>query len=187
MIPDRFADVLRVPEVQADRLPEDGPYPNNPDLPLLVYTSAFRSGVLDPAAVFEEVFRAHEWWGAWRNGIFSYHHYHSTTHEVLGVARGSASVRLGGPSGLVVDASAGDVLILPAGVAHKNEGSSPDFLVVGAYPQGREWDLKTGDPSERPEADRNIEAVPRPALDPVYGDEGPLRDHWANPPDAASG
>ena len=180
MIPERFADVLRAPEVRASLLPEDGPFPNNPDLPLLVYAHVLQDGVSARADVFEEVFRAHAWRGSWRDGIFSYHHYHSTTHEVLGVARGRATVRLGGPSGLRVDASAGDVLILPAGVAHKNEGASRDVLVVGAYPEGRDWDLRTGEPGDRPEADRTIEAVPRPARDPVYGEEGPLLDRWAD-------
>jgi len=154
--------------------------PNNPDLPVLHYREGLQQvGALAPEDA-EGVLGRNGWPARWRDGIFSYHHYHSTTHEVLGVARGRATVRLGGPSGLRVDASAGDVLILPAGVAHKNEGASRDFLVVGAYPEGRDWDLRTGEPGDRPEADRTIEAVPRPARDPVYGEEGPLLDRWAD-------
>jgi uncharacterized protein YjlB len=68
------------------------------------------------------------------------------------------------------------------GGAHKNLGANRDFLVVGAYPDGQDWDLKRGRSGERPAADRNIEQVPLPARDPVYGDEGPLVEHWALAP-----
>lgn len=179
MIPPRFADVLRAPTVRTERLSDDGTYPNNERLPLVVYEGALAPDVTAPAQTIEQIVRAHDWRGTWRNGIFGYHHYHSTAHEVLGVAQGGATVRLGGPGGLQLEIEAGDVLILPAGVAHKNEGTQGDFLVVGAYPQGRSWDLKTGAPGDRPEADRNIEAVPLPARDPIYGAGGPLLEHWS--------
>lgn len=180
LVPDRFDDVLREPDVRAEIVPDDGTYPNNEALPLLIYQRAVRRSVRAPARTLERVFRAHEWTGAWRNGIFAYHHYHSTAHEVLGIARGGATVQLGGPDGLTADVSAGDVLVLPAGMAHKNLGADGDFLIVGAYPQGQSWDLKKGDPEDRPEADRNIEQVPLPTSDPVYGDRGPLLDHWSD-------
>ena len=86
------------------------------------------------------------WGGSWRNGIFPFHHYHSTSHEVLGIARGSARVRFGGEKGQTVEVAAGDVVVIPAGVGHKNEGSSPDLLVIGAYPEGRDYDLCRGEP-----------------------------------------
>ena len=70
----------------------------------------------DPAAVFEALFRANEWPSCWRNGIFGFHHYHSTAHEVLAIARGEAAVRLGGEAGITLDVGPGDVMILPAGV-----------------------------------------------------------------------
>lgn len=94
------------------------------------------------------------------------------------MARGSARVQLGGPDGATVDIDAGDVIVLPAGVAHKNCGASVDFLVVGAYPKGQDWNLKTGEAGERPQADHNIQRVPLPEADPVYGAEGPLIMHW---------
>jgi uncharacterized protein YjlB len=177
-IPDAFADVLRTPRVRTRRFADDGSFPNNQALPVLVLRQAVRTATDDPARTFERVFRAHDWQGQWRDGIFSYHHYHSTAHEVLGVAAGSARVQLGGPDGDAFDVDAGDVLVLPAGVAHKNLGAVSDFLVVGAYPEGQDWDLLRGRPGERPEADRNIEQVPLPDRDPVYGDEGPLVEHW---------
>ncbi|HXO96731.1 MAG TPA: hypothetical protein VN857_09120, partial [Chthoniobacterales bacterium] len=73
---------------------------------------------------------------------------------------------------------AGDVIVIPAGVGHKNLGASDDFGVVGAYPGGRHWDLLTGKPGERPKADQNIAALPLPDNDPVYGPDGPLRKIW---------
>jgi len=50
--------------------------------------------------------------------------------------------------------------------------------VVGAYPNGVEWDMNYGQPKERPQADENIARIPLPELDPVYGSNGPLYEHW---------
>lgn len=177
-IPDRFTGVLRQPESDTHVLGDDGTYPNNELLPVIVYREVFREPRDLSAHTVEKVFEAHRWTGTWRNGIFSYHHYHSTAHEVLGVVRGAATVQLGGPDGVVLDLSGGDVVILPAGIAHKNLGSASDFRVVGAYPPGQRWDVKRGDPEDRPEADRNIEAAALPASDPVFGSSGLLPAHW---------
>ena len=65
--------------------------PNN-KLPLLIYQGAVKLVPRDSAPVFEELFAANHWTGGWRDGIYTYHHYHSTTHEVLGVYSGSATV-----------------------------------------------------------------------------------------------
>ncbi len=114
------------------------------------------------------------------NGVFPYHHYHSTSHEVLCVIRGSASIAFGGPEGEVVEVEAGDVVVIPAGVGHKNEGSSGDFSVVGAYPRGQEsYDLRTGEAGERPEVLENIRSVPLPEADPLFGEGGPLLWRWS--------
>lgn len=183
-IPDAFADRRRSPEIQAHTFPDDGRFPNNNDLPTLIVREGVREDGRDRPQTFERLFRRHDWRGVWRNGIFSYHHYHSTAHEVLGVASGTARVMLGGPDGEVFDVATGDVLVLPAGVAHKNLGADPDFLVVGAYPAAcPDWDLKRGRPDERPEADRNIEQVPLPTQDPLYGTDGPLMDRWGGIPE----
>ncbi|HUJ34865.1 MAG TPA: cupin domain-containing protein [Solirubrobacteraceae bacterium] len=119
--------------------------------------------------------------GAWRDGIFPFHHFHSTAHEVLGIARGTADVILGGPSGRHFALAAGDVVVLPAGTGHCNAGSSADLLVVGAYPNGMRWDLRRGDPAERDEVLANIARVPTPDQDPVRGRDGPLVERWASP------
>jgi uncharacterized protein YjlB len=97
---------------------------------------------------------------------------------VLGVYSGAATLRLGGEPGKDVEVHAGDVIVIPAGVAHQNIGASNDFGVVGAYPEGRKWDLLRGLPGERPKADHNIAALPMPENDPIYGLEGPLPKIW---------
>lgn len=154
--------------------PGDGAFPNSP-LPVLVYRGL---DLAADAARAEEAFAAHNWLGAWRDGIFPFHHFHSTAHEVLAIVGGSARVTLGGPGGQTFDVGHGDVLVLPAGTGHRNEGSSGDFLVVGAYPDGMDWDLRRGDPDQYEEAQRNISAVPLPDADPVFGANGPLSRLW---------
>ena len=74
---------------------DDGGIPNSP-LPVLAYHEVVAAR---DAASCEELFAANRWLGAWRDGIYSFHHFHSTSHEVLGIVRGSASVVLGGPAG----------------------------------------------------------------------------------------
>ena len=70
------------------------------------------------------------------------------------------------------------MVILPAGVAHKNIEQSADFMVVGAYPVGQIPDMKYGKSGDRPQADNNIASVTLPAKDPVFGEEGPLMKEW---------
>lgn len=169
--------LLHEPDVIAQELKDDGVFPNN-RLPLLIYRDALVAGENDPAARFEQLFAANGWSGGWRNGIYPYHHYHSTAHEVLGIFSGSARVQFGGEDGVVHELHAGDVVIIPAGVAHKNLGSSEDLGVVGAYPEKQHWDMNYGKLGERPQADRNIARTPLPKADPVYGAAGPLIEHW---------
>lgn len=159
-------------------LADGGGIPNNPDLPALLYRGAVDPPAGDPARAFEDLFARHGWTGSWRDGIYPFHHFHSTAHEVLGIARGRVRARLGGEGGISVELAAGDVVVLPAGTGHKNEGASPDLLVVGAYPDGQEPDLRRGGPGERPRVLANIAAVPLPAADPVRGPDGPLVRLW---------
>ena len=102
---------------------DDGRVPNNPTLPLIVYRGALETGPRCTADC-EKLFADNGWSGAWRNGIYAHHHYHSTAHEGSGIAAGSVRVRLGGEHGKTVELHAGDVVVIPAGVAH-NEGASP--------------------------------------------------------------
>jgi uncharacterized protein YjlB len=156
---------------------DDGVFPNS-ILPLLLYRQVLTTKVGDRASVLEQRLAENDWRNSWRNGVYPFTHYHSTTHEVLGIYCGSATLRLGGGHGKNVEVRAGDLIVIPAGVAHQNIGASEDFAVVGAYPDGREWDLLRGRPGERPRADRTIAALPMPDNDPIYGTEGPLRKIW---------
>jgi uncharacterized protein YjlB len=156
---------------------DDGIFPNSP-LPLLFYHQTITTEAKDPASIFEERFAENDWTNSWRDGVYSFPHYHSTSHEVLGVYSGAATLRLGGDYGKNVEVQAGDVIVIPAGVAHQNIGASDNFGVVGAYPDGRSWDLLRGLPGERSKADRNIAALPMPDKDAIYGAEGPLRRVW---------
>ena len=170
---------IRSATVETWRLEDDGAIPNNPDLPLLLYRNAVALPRADPASVFEVLFTANGWPAAWRNGIFPFHHFHSTAHEALGVFAGSATARFGGESGIEATVSAGDVIVIPAGVGHKAIEASTDLGIVGAYPAGTRPDLCRGAAGERPGCLVAISQVPTPARDPLYGDEGPLRQHWS--------
>ena len=156
---------------------DDGAIPNS-RLPVLIYKGAVDAGGRDPAAAIERLFDENDWPPQWRDGIYPFHHYHSTAHEVLGIARGSVRVRLGGEAGRDFDLAAGDVVVLPAGTGHKRMTERGALLVVGAYPPGQDWDLLRGDPAERPAALERIARVPLPESDPVHGKEGPLVRLW---------
>ncbi|HSP22140.1 MAG TPA: cupin domain-containing protein [Planococcus sp. (in: firmicutes)] len=153
---------------------DDGEIPNNPSLNVLFYPAAFKG---NPQKI-EEVFNRHNWLNSWRGGIFDYHHYHSNTHEALGVSAGTATLQLGGKQGEHVKVKAGDVIVLPAGTGHKKIEASADFEVVGAYPNGVSYNLKTGNPEERPYVLEDIQNTPLPKTDPVYGKNGPLQEQW---------
>jgi uncharacterized protein YjlB len=167
------------PEILTFRFKDAGGIPNNPQLDVIVYKR------VAPALAGEELARwfetewpKHKWRAAWRWGVYDFPHYHSTAHEVLGVYRGHASIRIGHTAGVTVVAEAGDMLVLPAGTGHENLGASADFHVVGGYPTGQSADLLRGDKGERPAADQRIARVPLPSSDPIHGAEGPLVAHW---------
>jgi uncharacterized protein YjlB len=155
---------------------DDGTIPNN-RLPLVLYRGALGSEG-DLASRCEAMFEANGWPGAWRNGIFGHHHYHSTAHEVLGIARGSARVRLGGEDGATVELCQGDVVVIPAGVAHKRESASGDLLVIGSYPKGQRPDICRAELAAHDKSAANVAKVALPGCDPVTGGEGPLLDCW---------
>ena len=68
-------------------------------------------------------------------------HYHSTTHETLVVFRGNAHLRFGvsnndnADDGIELTVKVGDVIVIPAGVAHCALNESGGFCMVGSYPE----------------------------------------------------
>jgi uncharacterized protein YjlB len=161
------------------RFGDDGRIPNNAQLPLVVYRNAVR---LDrgyvPAAVLEDTFAHHGWRDSWRDGIYPFQHFHTATHEVLGIARGRVTVRFGGEKGRSLTLTAGDVVVLPAGTGHRRIRASADLLMVGAYPAGGNYDEPRPHEVEHAEAVASIAKVRRPNKDPVYGADGPVVALW---------
>jgi uncharacterized protein YjlB len=156
---------------------DDGLVPNN-RLPFLIYQQAIDVDNGHPEKTIEGLFGANGWGEMWRNGVYDYLHYHSTVHEVLGVARGQARVRFGGDRGKEIDLSAGDVAILPAGTGHQCLSASEDFCVVGAYPPGPAMQITRPTPENHAKALKTIPEVKLPKTDPVMGLEGPLVRLW---------
>ncbi len=149
-------------------------------LPLLIYKEAVVLGKQKKKAaqLLQTTFSKNNWKNTWSNGIYSFHHYHSNTHEVLGIAAGKAWVIFGGPGGKRLVLEKGDVVIIPAGLAHKATKASADFLCVGAYPGGKQYDINLGTPEELKKAKPKLAKIPKPAFDPVLGKEGFLKSFW---------
>ncbi|KAJ9101813.1 hypothetical protein QFC21_003152 [Naganishia friedmannii] len=185
-----------------------------PTHPLLVYRSAFRtpsnntsSSTAVPSSDFAAAVEQHlRDTGivkpAWRYTMYTQHHYHSTTDEVL-VITSSTGARLcfgGAPkaqfeSAVELDVAQGDVIIVPAGVGHALLHERPTlpgrqagqgFEMVGSYPVGAtNWDMCTsedaGDESRVADRWKRIRELEWFSRDPIYGsEEAPaMKEHSA--------
>jgi uncharacterized protein YjlB len=210
-----------MPETRTYHLPPTPLIPNSPR-PLIHYRNLFPSEQDRTPTTLHETFARNKWstqW-IWRYGKDQTAHYHSAAHECMVVLTGSARIRFGvadvhqsdnhGDSspnsssntiseegGVEVDASAGDVFILPAGTAHKTFNTLPEaslklltpgdghavdlkgvekaemelegFTMMGAYPVGSEWDFAVGGESEG--VCQRVWEVAKPERDPVLGEE----------------
>ena len=156
-------------EIETWIAPPGDRIPNHPRFPVVVYRRV--EAVHRGAAAVRALFARHGWGGSWVDGVFDFHHFHSTSHEVLAVVEGAATLELGGPQGEAFGVAVGDVLVLPAGTGHRRATARDGFRVVGAYPAGQEhYDLLRGDDAAEVAAARErIAALPAPPEDPIGG------------------
>jgi len=167
------------PEIQHHVFKPNGNFPNS-KLPLLVYKNACLLGKQINVAVetLQMLFNKNGWKNSWANGIYTFHHFHSNTHECMGIAAGKAWVVFGGIKGQKFTLKKGDIIIIPAGLAHRCSKVSSDFLCVGAYPKGKDYDIMLGKPEELEKIKHRLENIPVPPCDPIYGKEGFLKSFW---------
>lgn len=149
----------------------------NSVLPVLVYPEAVLPEIDDKGDYLEKLFASNGWLPAWRCGIYPFTHYHSNTHEVVGVCSGSAELEFGGSGGRLIKVTSGDVVLIPAGIGHRQIFADSDFLLVGAYPAGISPDMMRDEEKNMAEAVKRIEKVYVPETDPVLGSRG-LKELW---------
>lgn len=162
----------------------EGRLPNS-RFPLLIHRNAVPGGGQDAV---RQRFIEHGWLNIWfYPGIYEYSHFHSTTHECLGCASGWMDIVIFGKEGEKVRLSAGDILVMPAGVSHEMVGHSDDVMMVGGYPDGRDWDnIQEEFLSEEDyrAAAKRIMMLPIPARDPATGD---VLHEWLNASSSVDG
>lgn len=150
-------------------------FPGNLKFPLLIYKQVFFSHT--PQEI-QNLLTLNGWSNAWLDSIYDFHHYHSKTHEVLVIMSGHCKVQFGGESGVIYTVSLGDVVIIPAGVAHKSLSMSQDFSCMGAYPEDVGEDINYGDKKEYLRANQFIKQIGLPHSDPVFGNNGLIFSYW---------
>jgi uncharacterized protein YjlB len=87
-----------------------------------------------------------------------------------------------GEGGLQLRIAAGDVIVMPAGVSHMMTGHSDDLMMVGGYPDGRDWDNCQQEhitEELRRAAVKRIMMLPIPGRDPATGN---AMEEWIDAP-----
>lgn len=154
---------------------DDGTIPNS-KLPVIVYYSI--TDVIDKSTWFEQNFAKNNWLNNWRDIILPYDHFHSNTHEILGISKGIVTLNIGGAKGKQLLLSAGDALLLPAGVGHYFVSSAGAYEVVGGYPDGGNWNLLQELGADKDSIYAEIDSLEIPQLDPIHGLDGPMHKYW---------
>jgi uncharacterized protein YjlB len=164
--------------VETHYLKGNGRIPNS-RLPLLIYRGAVQVGVTE----MEEQIRRNDWPPEWHSsfGMYPRHHFHSDAHELIAVTRGTMVGLFGGHDGVRATVTAGDVIVIPAGVGHFGESITEDLRLTGAFPAGYAiHDFRLGYPDEYARVVDRAQRVPIPANDPLHGPKGPLVEIWSS-------
>ncbi|KAF7597613.1 hypothetical protein BBP40_000091 [Aspergillus hancockii] len=143
--------------------------------PLLIYHGAFEASANELQAHLEKIGEVEP---QWVYTMYKQTHFHSTTHEILGVVSGRARLCFGGeanPDRFEPTVEKGDLIIVPAGVGHRllDDLGPQSFKMVGAYPIGKQWDMCYGQ-SDKEEQVKAIERLDWFHADPLYGADGPV-------------
>ncbi|KAK4119051.1 hypothetical protein N657DRAFT_684736 [Parathielavia appendiculata] len=203
-LPSLTTETHHIPPHPTSPIPNSSPTTGT-GKPLLLYRRAFPNLPVSEKAA-QTIERHLRQVGAvepqWRYGMYATSHFHSTTHEVLCVFSGRAKLLFGGegnPGAVETVVERGDVIVLPAGVAHRlvadlssssssgptaaageeegeDEGGacSGRFEMVGGYPVGGEqWDMCYGREGEEGRV-QGIKRLGWFEKDPIYGDQGPV-------------
>jgi uncharacterized protein YjlB len=148
--------------------------------PLIIYHSAFPPSSVDAASVEAHLRAIGVAIPQWRYPMYQITHFHSTAHELLVVYQGAAVLCFGGeenPARIETKVAAGDVIFVPAGVGHRllrdEELDGRQFMMVGAYEAGKQWDMCYGKEGEE-EKIKLIEGLEWWKKDPIYGEDGRL-------------
>jgi uncharacterized protein YjlB len=166
-----LADMVHRGKVATVLFDNDGIVPNHPRWPLIIHRRSVRfRGGFDPATIIDTLFASNGWGRSWRDTIYNFVHYHSQTHEVLGVARGDAVAEFGGIKGKRLKVGAGDIVVLRA----SPDQGEPELSSRGRLPAiGHCTDTR-----DLREAMKRIAKVKRPPRDPVHGKQAGIALLW---------
>lgn len=158
---------------------ENRPFPNN-SLPILYYKNALKDSLEESYTAQDvlDLFASNGYTNGWINGIHTDHHFHSNTHEVLACVESEGRVQLGGTDGDVFPFRKGDILLLPAGVAHQKVDAEQGFRVVGAYPDDLSPDMQMGNADDYEAIRSRVANVDKPKTDPLTGSPGAVDEYW---------
>ncbi|KAI0343745.1 hypothetical protein BDW22DRAFT_1205951 [Trametopsis cervina] len=163
--------------VTRHQIPKHGLIPNTSlqNKPLLICRGVFAPDV-NPSQIEAHLKAVGVCQPQWRYTMYTTSHFHSTTHELLVVSAGNASMLFGGegnPGRVTEEVRRGDAILIPAGTAHRLLEGTDDFEMVGSYPVGASsWDMCYGHKGEEGAEDR-IRALQWFKHDPLYGEDGP--------------
>jgi uncharacterized protein YjlB len=156
----------------------DGNTPNN-RLPVILYKSIFQD-LKPPFSVdILHLFQSNGWTNNWGDIIKTQNHYHSNTHEVLGINSGKVEMVIGGARGKIIRLKEGDVIILPAGIGYYSLENKKKYIAVGGYPNGEDWDMIYDEHEKYINSQKSIAKNPFPILHPIHCLNGPLQRKWS--------